>query len=166
MNTVANKPAQLFYNLFDRLEQLPHSFIALLARVSIGAVFWMSGQTKVSGFHLAEGTVDLFRDEYHLPLIDPTVAAVLAAVSEHLFSALLIVGFASRLSALALLGMTLVIEIFVYPDAWATHGTWAICFLIIITKGPGLFSLDALFFGKALKNSIRAVQLLFRKPGL
>jgi len=146
MNTFANKPAQLLYNLFDRLEQLPHSFIALLARVSIGAVFWMSGQTKVSGFHLAEGTVDLFRDEYHLPFIDPTVAAVLAAVSEHLFSALLIMGLASRLSAMALLGMTLVIEIFVYPDAWATHGTWAICFLIIITKGPGLFSLDALFF--------------------
>ena len=58
------------------------------------------------------------------------------------------VGLASRFSALALLGMTLVIEIFVYPDAWATHGTWAICFLLIITKGPGVFSLDWVLFNK------------------
>ena len=148
MNSVAHTPAHLLHKLFDRFEKLPHSFVALLARVSIGAVFWMSGQTKVSGFALAEGTVDLFRDEYHLPLIDPTIAAVLAAISEHLFSVLLILGFASRLSALALLGMTLVIEIFVYPDAWATHGTWAVCFLLIITKGPGLLSLDELMFRK------------------
>ena len=132
--------------LIDLAERVPQGAIALLARVSIGGVFWMSGQTKVSGFHLAEGTVDLFRDEYRLPFIDPTIAAVLAAISEHLFSVLLIVGLASRLSALALLGMTLVIEIFVYPDAWATHGTWATCFLVIIAKGPGPISLDGLLF--------------------
>ena len=130
------------------LESLPHSVIALIARLSVGGVFWMSGQTKVSGFHLAEGTVDLFRDEYHLPLVDPTLAAIAAAISEHLFSVLLIIGLASRLSALALLGMTLVIEIFVYPDAWPTHGTWAACFLIIIAKGPGVISLDWLLFGR------------------
>ena len=132
--------------LIDLAERVPQGAIALLARVSSGGVFWMSGQTKVSGFHLAEGTVDLFRDEYRLPFIDPTIAAVLAAISEHLFSVLLIVGLASRLSALALLGMTLVIEIFVYPDAWATHGTWATCFLVIIAKGPGPISLDGLLF--------------------
>ena len=101
---------------------------------------------------MAEGTVDLFRDEYHLPLIDPTLAAILAAISEHLFSALLIVGLASRFSALALLGMTLVIEIFVYPDAWATHGTWVTCFLLIITKGPGIVSLDWIWFGKRMRG--------------
>jgi len=148
MTTAITQTTKLINTLFGFFEKIPHSLIALLARVSIGGVFWMSGQTKVSGFHLAEGTVDLFRDEYHLPLIDPTVAAILAAISEHLFSALLIIGLASRFSALALLGMTLVIEIFVYPDAWATHGTWAICFLVIITKGPGIFSLDWLWFGK------------------
>lgn len=129
-------------------ETIPHSVIALVARLSVGAVFWMSGQTKVSGFHLAEGTVDLFRDEYHLPLVDPTLAAIAAAINEHLFSVLLIIGLASRLSALALLSMTLVIEIFVYPDAWPTHGTWAACFLIIIAKGPGVISLDWVFFGR------------------
>jgi len=151
MTTAIIRAKQRIHILFSTFEKIPHSLIALLARVSIGGVFWMSGQTKVSGFHLAEGTVDLFRDEYHLPLIDPTVAAVLAAISEHLFSALLIIGLASRFSALALLGMTLVIEVFVYPDAWATHGTWAICFLVIITKGPGVFSLDWLWFGKRLR---------------
>jgi putative oxidoreductase len=152
MTTTLSQATKLINTLFGLFEKIPHSFIALLARVSIGGVFWMSGQTKVSGFHLAEGTVDLFRDEYHLPLVDPTVAAVLAAISEHLFSVLLIVGLASRFSALALLGMTLVIEIFVYPDAWATHGTWAICFLVIITKGPGYVSLDWLWFGKRMRG--------------
>lgn len=137
----------------SRLETIPHSFTALIARVSVGGVFWMSGQTKVNGFHLADGTIDLFRDEYALPLINPTVAAIAAAISEHLFSILLIIGLASRLSAAALLGMTLVIEIFVYPDAWPTHGTWATCFLIIIAKGPGIFSLDHLLFAKRLKSA-------------
>lgn len=139
------------HSIIARLELFPHSLIALIARISVGGVFWLSGQTKISGFQLAEGTVDLFRDEYRLPLIDPTIAAIAAAISEHLFSVLLIIGFASRLSALALLGMTLVIEIFVYPDAWPTHGTWAVCLLVIIAKGPGLLSLDRLFFGR--KNS-------------
>ncbi len=152
MKTALTQAKTLIQTLFTQFEKLPYSLIALLAHVSIGGVFWMSGQTKVSGFHLAEGTVDLFRDEYHLPLIDPTLAAILAAISEHLFSALLIVGLASRFSALALLGMTLVIEIFVYPDAWATHGTWATCFLLIITKGPGIVSLDWIWFGKRMRG--------------
>jgi len=143
MNNAPAKVTQSINALFGVLETVPHSLIAVLARASIGGVFWMSAQTKVSGFGLAEGTVDLFRDEYHLPFIDPTVAAVLAAISEHLFSALLIIGLASRFSALALLGMTLVIQLLVYPGAWATHGTWAVCFLVTISKGPGRISLDA-----------------------
>jgi len=143
-----NRAEKFASAVISLLETIPHSFIALIARLSVGGVFWMSGQTKVSGFHLAEGTVDLFRDEYRLPLLDPTLAAIAAAISEHLFSVLLIIGPASRLSALALLGMTLVIEIFVYPDAWPTHGTWAACFLIIIAKGPGVISLDQLFFNR------------------
>ena len=158
MTIATTKVTQLIQTLFTQFEKIPHSFIALIARLSIGAVFWMSGQTKVSGLHLAEGTVDLFRDEYHLPLIDPTYAAVLAAISEHLFSALLIIGLASRFSALALLGMTLVIEIFVYPDAWAIHGTWATCFLLIIAKGPGIFSLDWLFFTSRTKHQLVKTQ--------
>ena len=84
----------------------------------------------------------LFQDEYKLPLIDPTLAAYLATFAEHFFPVLLVIGLATRFSALALLIMTLVIEIFVYPDAWPTHGTWAACFLILMTQGPGRVSLD------------------------
>lgn len=126
------------------LDRIPNDLIALVARLSIAAVFWQSGQTKVNGWMLSDNALYLFENEYKLPLIDPWLAAHLAALAEHIFPILLAIGLASRLSALALLGMTLVIEIFVYPDAWPTHGTWAACLLFIAARGPGLLSLDAL----------------------
>jgi putative oxidoreductase len=128
----------------DMLDRIPQSLISLAARIFPAAVFWRSGQTKVEGFHVTDNAIALFRDEYALPLIDPVVAAKIAALSEHLFPALLVIGLASRLSALALLGMTAVIEIFVYPDAWPEQGVWATCFLVVIARGPGVFSLDHL----------------------
>ncbi len=131
-----------FGSLLRLLDYMPHDLIALISRISIAAVFWQSGQTKVDGWHVTENAVYLFQTEYKLPFIDPWLAAHLAAFAEHFFPALLVIGFASRLSALALLGMTLVIEIFVYPDAWPTHGTWAVCFLVIIAGGPGRISID------------------------
>src|ERR1700720_2185827 len=126
------------------LDKIPQSLISLAARIFPAAVFWMSGQTKVEGFHVTDNAIALFRDEYKLPLIDPALAANIAAFSEHFFPVLLVIGLASRLSALALLGMTAVIEIFVYPDAWPTHGVWATCFLVVTARGPGIFSLDHL----------------------
>jgi putative oxidoreductase len=126
------------------LDKIPQSLISLAARVFPAAVFWMSGQTKVEGFHVTDNAIALFRDEYALPWINPALAANIAAFSEHFFPLLLVIGLASRLSALALLCMTAVIEIFVYPDAWPTHGVWATCFLVVIARGPGLFSLDHL----------------------
>lgn len=126
------------------LELIPNAFISLIARLSIAAVFWQSGQTKLDGWHISDNAIYLFQTDYKLPLLDPTVAAYLATFNEHFFPILLVLGFASRLAALALLGMTLVIEIFVYPDAWPTHGTWAACLLIIIARGPGIISLDYL----------------------
>jgi putative oxidoreductase len=131
-----------FGRLLHLLDYIPHDLIALISRISIAAVFWQSGQTKVDGWHVTENAVYLFQTEYKLPFVDPWLAAHLAALAEHLFPALLVIGLASRLSALALLGMTLVIEIFVYPDAWPTHGTWAVCFLVIIAGGPGRISID------------------------
>ena len=135
-------------NVIDRLigamEAIPYWFVALVTRVSIAGVFWQSGQTKVDGFRVTDTAIELFRSEYRLPVIDPVIGAHLAAFAEHFFPALLVLGLATRFSALALLGMTLVIQIFVYPDAWPTHGTWAACFLILMTRGPGLFSLDYL----------------------
>jgi putative oxidoreductase len=123
---------------------IPYWAVALVTRISIAAVFWQSGQTKVDGFKLSENAVLLFQNEYRLPLLDPTLAAYLAAFAEHFFPALLVVGLATRFSALALLGMTLTIQIFVYPDAWPTHGTWAACFLVLMTRGGGKISLDHL----------------------
>jgi putative oxidoreductase len=115
----------------------------MVARISIAAIFIMSGRTKVEGFlTIIDSTYELFRTEYNLPLIAPELAAHLSAYAEHLFPALLILGLFSRLSALALLGMTLVIEIFVYPDAWPTHLSWIGLLLVIIAKGAGTFSLD------------------------
>jgi putative oxidoreductase len=140
MSAIAGLVAR-FTGLCDRI---PHAFIALLARLTIATIFWRSGQTKVEGFHVTDSALFLFREEYKLPLIDPWLAAHLAALAEHLFPLLLVIGLASRASALALLGMTLVIEVFVYPDAYVTHGLWAIALLIVLARGPGVMSLDHL----------------------
>ncbi len=151
-------PFQLFERTIALFESIPHSLIAFIARFSIAAVFWKSGQTKVEGFavdlidgtvelgvpHLAGSTIPLFKSEYHVPLLAPELAAHLAAFAEHFFPVLILIGLATRLSALALLGMTLVIQTFVYPDAYPTHGTWAAVLLYLMARGPGAFSLDHL----------------------
>lgn len=126
------------------LERSPHWLHALLCRLGVAAIFWRSGQTKVAGFSIAPTTYDLFRDEYRVPLLPPDLAAILATVSEHLFPALLVIGLASRLSAAALLGMTLVIQVFVYPGSWPDHLLWASALLYVALRGPGQVSLDHL----------------------
>ncbi len=138
-------------------ERIPNGFIALIARLVIATIFWRSGQTKVTGFHVNDAAFYLFREEYKLPLIDPVVAAYLAATAEHLFPVLLVIGLASRASALALLCMTLVIEIFVYPDAYLTHGLWAVALLVIIARGPGAVSLDHLIKSSWAARTVRPV---------
>ncbi len=137
-------PAQLIRRAIEAMERIPYSVLGLAARVFPAAVFWMSGQTKVEGWRVTDSAIVLFRDEYALPLIPPEIAAYLAAFAEHFFPILLVIGLASRFSALALLFMTAVIEFLVYPDAWPTHGVWATCFLLVIARGPGAFSLDYL----------------------
>ncbi len=124
---------------------LPLSLLLLVQRIGIAAIFFLSGRTKVEGwFTVTDSTVELFRTEYALPVLPPEFAAYLATVSEHLFPILLVVGLATRLSASALLGMTLVIQMFVYPDAWSTHLSWAGLLLPLIAMGAGRWSLDAL----------------------
>ena len=127
----------------DRL--LAHDLLALVNRVGIAAVFFLSGRTKVDGWlTINDSAYALFRDEYRLPLVPPELAAHLAAYAEHLFPLLLVLGLMTRLSALALLGMTAVIQLFVYPDAWPTHLSWAGLLLYLIARGPGRLSLDML----------------------
>ena len=130
--------------LAQRLEQCtPHGLIALAARLALAGIFWMSGRTKVEGwFTITDTTYLLFREEYKLPLLPPEWAAPMATVAEHLFPVLLVLGLATRLSALALLGMTLVIQVFVYPDAWPTHLSWAALMLYLAGRGAGSLSLD------------------------
>ena len=130
------------------MDCIPYWFIALAARIFPAAVFWQSGATKVAGWHLKPSAIALFQNEYQLPLIDPTIAAYVSAFSEHIFPILLVIGLATRFSALALLFMTALIETFVYPDAWPTHGVWAACFLVVIARGPGSLSLDYLIARK------------------
>lgn len=134
----------------------PESAIALLSRIAVAAVFWRSGQTKVEGFaldlvegrfqlgwpRLSASAVDLFRDEYRLPLLPPEWAAPLAAIAEHLLPLLLLAGLATWLSAAGLLAMTAVIQLFVYPGAWPTHATWAALLLWLMLRGPGAISAD------------------------
>ncbi|MBQ1544124.1 DoxX family protein [Caulobacter sp. CCUG 60055] len=139
------RPALAPFDAFARLAArlTPDWLLALTIRLGVAGVFFMSGRSKVDGFlHVTDGTYALFADEYHLPLIPPMIAAHLAAYAEHLFSILLVLGLFTRLSALAFLGMTAVIEIFVYPDAWPTHLSWAGLLLYLIGRGGGAFSLD------------------------
>ena len=123
-----------------------HPLLALVDRIAIGAIFFLSGRTKVEGFlHVTDGAYTLFREEYKVPLIPPEIAAHIAAYAEHLFPILLVLGLFTRLSALALLGMTLVIQVFVYPDAWPTHLSWAGLLLYLAGRGAGPVSLDRVF---------------------
>jgi putative oxidoreductase len=125
---------------------LPMWLLLLVQRIAIASIFFLSGRTKVEGwFMVTENAFELFRSEYKLPLISPEAATYLAASAEHVFPILLILGLFTRLSALALLAMTLIIEIFVYPDAWATHLSWAGLLLPLIAFGGGKLSLDRLF---------------------
>jgi putative oxidoreductase len=119
--------------------------IALAARIAVAAIFFLSGRTKVDGLlTVNDNAYTLFREEYKVPLLPPELAAHLATYAEHLFPALLVVGLLTRLSAAALLCMTAVIQIFVYPDAWPTHLSWATLMLYLIGRGAGPLSLDRL----------------------
>jgi putative oxidoreductase len=121
------------------LDRFPLSVLQLMFRVAMSAVFWSSGLTKIASWAT---TIALFRDEYMVPLLPPEIAAVMSATFELSCSVLMVVGLATRLATLPLLSMTLVIEVFVYPEYWTQHLMWASVLLFLLTKGPGVFSLD------------------------
>jgi putative oxidoreductase len=130
-------------------ERIPYSVVALVTRFAVASVFWRSGQTKVEGFlQIKDNTFFLFAEEYKVPRLPPDVAAYLTTVAEHVFSVLLVVGLASRLSALGLMFMTLVIQVFVYPDGWPEHILWFAALLLIVARGPGAISIDQLIWSR------------------
>jgi putative oxidoreductase len=125
------------------LDAIPYSLIALVARLATFFVFWRSGQVKLDDW---AGTITLFQDEYKVPLLPPEFAAYMAAAMELGGSSLVLVGLGTRLVTLLLLGMVTVIQLFVYPMAWPTHIQWVAFMLILVARGPGRISLDALLF--------------------
>ncbi len=147
----------LLQRVHRAMGHLPNTLLAFIARFSIAAVFWKSGQTKIEGLaidivsgeftlgmpRLSDNAVFLFQEEYKLPVLSPELGATLAALGEHILPVFILLGLATRLSALGLLGMTLVIQLFVYPDAYPTHGTWGAVLLYLMAHGPGQLSIDA-----------------------
>jgi putative oxidoreductase len=131
------------------LDRFPLSILQLMFRIAIAAVFWSSGLTKIASW---DTTIALFRNEYMVPLLPPELAAVMSATFELSCSALIVVGLATRLATLPLLGMTFVIEVFVYPEYWSMHLMWATVLLFLLTKGPGAFSLDH-YAGRILRTT-------------
>ena len=127
--------------LFDRI---PVSILLLLDRAIVGLVFFQSGLTKIEGFGLKPGTFFLFQEEYKVPLLPPALAAYMATTAELTMPWLLWLGLGARFAAVALLLMTGVIQAFVYPEAYVTHGLWAIALLAIIKFGAGAISIDHL----------------------
>jgi putative oxidoreductase len=123
------------------LEDVPYALLALPLRLAIATVFWNSGTTKLANW---DTTLALFSDEYQVPLIPPAIAAVMAATIELTTPVLIVLGLMTRLAAFVLLGMTAVIEIFVYPQAWPTHIQWAAMLLVLLCRGAGTVSLDHL----------------------
>jgi len=125
---------------------MPEGVILLFMRVVLAGVFWRSGQTKTEGswLTLKDSTYALFETEYSGLPLPPHLAANLASLAEHILPVLLVLGLFTRFSALGLLCMTLIIQIFVYPDAWWTeHSLWSAMALVLIVKGGGLLSADA-----------------------
>jgi putative oxidoreductase len=125
--------------LVGTLDRVPYTLLALPLRVGAATVFWDSAMTKLASW---DTTIELFTEEYKVPLLPPEIAANLALSIELTTPVLLVLGLLTRAAALVLLGMTTVIEIFVYPQAWPTHVQWAAILLVLLCRGAGKFSLD------------------------
>jgi len=145
--TMSPTPLGRIRHLYDQLGRLPLSVIQLMARVSMAMIFWRSGQAKIANWDL---TLQLFANEYKVPVLPPDIAASMAVAVELSVPILLVLGLLTRVATLPMLGMTLVIQTFVYPMAWVDHLAWTAMLLLLLSRGPGLISLDHLI-GKALR---------------
>ena len=131
--------AETLLPVLEWLDRVPYALLAIPLRLAVATVFWNSAMTKLASW---DTTIALFTDEYQVPLLPPEVAAYLAATIELTTPVLLVLGFLTRPAAIVLLGMTTVIEVFIYPQAWPTHIQWAAMLLVLLARGPGKLSLD------------------------
>jgi len=131
-------------------ERIPYSIVALVARLAVANVFWRSAQTKIDGvFEVKDSTFYLFSEKYQVPILPPDIAAYIATYQELVGSVLLVVGLATRLTALTFIGMVAVIQIFVYPSGWPDHLLWFALLFLLVARGPGEISLDHLIWRRA-----------------
>jgi putative oxidoreductase len=131
------------------LARFPLSLLLLAGRIGVGATFFKAGLLKYNSW---EFTVKLFEDEYRVPLLDPAVAARIAMIQELTIPILLFLGLATRIATVPLLGMIAVIQIFVYPNAYNDHLVWGSILVLVLTRGPGVFSLDYLIERAATRS--------------
>lgn len=144
MNTAASSSSEhpllaLAGRILRWLDSVPYSVIAIPLRFAVATVFWNSAMTKLANWNTA---IELFAEEYKVPVLPPELAAYMAVSIELTTPVLLVLGLATRPAALVLLGMTAVIEVFVYPLAWPTHIQWAAMMLVLLCRGPGNLSID------------------------
>ncbi|HEY6451780.1 MAG TPA: DoxX family protein [Steroidobacteraceae bacterium] len=137
--TTASLTSSPITRLIETLNRIPYGLLAIPLRLAVATVFWNSGQTKVANW---DATLQLFEDDYKLPLLPPDFAAHLGASIELTTPVLLVLGLLTRPAALVLLGMTTIIEVFVYPLAWPTHIQWAAMLLVLLCRGAGRYSVD------------------------
>lgn len=135
--------AGILIRIRNALQSVPYSLLAIPLRLAVANVFWSSGTVKLADWNAA---LALFRDEYRLPVLPPEIAAYIAVSIELSTPFLLLFGFFTRGAAFVLLGMTTVIEVFVYPLAWPTHIQWAAMLLVLLCRGAGKYSVDELIW--------------------
>jgi putative oxidoreductase len=145
--------SEVFDTIRETLGRFPLSLIQLAGRIGVGVTFFKAGLLKYNSWEFA---VKLFEDEYRVPILDPAVAARIAMTQELTIPILLFLGLATRIATLPLLGMIAVIQIFVYPNAYNDHLTWGAILVLLLTTGPGVFSLDHVI-GR-LRGSKRSVR--------
>jgi putative oxidoreductase len=133
----------MLYRVRNILEAVSYTWLALPLRFAVATVFWNSAMAKLANW---DTTLALFSDEYQVPLIPPEIAAYMAVTIELTTPVFLALGLMTRFAAFVLLGMTTVIEIFVYPLAWPTHIQWAAMLLVLLCRGAGALSLDHLLW--------------------
>ncbi|MDE2165271.1 MAG: DoxX family protein [Alphaproteobacteria bacterium] len=139
MSLTDTAPARAAFGLLRWLDAVPYTLLAIPLRLAVATVFWNSAMAHLANW---QTTLYLFANDYKVPLLPPDLAAYMAVSIEVSTPVLLVLGLLTRPASLVLLGMTTVIEVFVYPQAWPTHIQWAAMMFVLLCRGPGKLSLD------------------------